>query len=116
MKIGKSFLMVDINKIQSEIVERLKPLQPERIILFGSYALGNATEDSDIDLLLVRGDNAEIDNYHLAARKKLRDLIYKYRIGFDVLTASQEFLDSREDFFYKVDILTNGKVIYAKSG
>lgn len=46
--------------------------------------------------------------------KKIRDLIFKYRIGFDILAASQDFLDSREDYFYKVDILTDGKVIYAK--
>lgn len=106
--------MVDIKKIQSEIVERLKPLQPEKIVLFGSYASGKATEDSDIDLLLVKDDESSIENYELMARKRLRDLIYKYHIGFDILAASQKFLDSREDYFYKVDILTNGKVIYAK--
>ena len=106
--------MVEITKVQAEIVERLKSLQPERIILFGSYAMGNATEDSDIDLFLVKDPNNNPDNYELLARKKIRDLIYKYHIGFDILAASQEFLDSREDYFYKVDILTNGKVIYAK--
>jgi predicted nucleotidyltransferase len=106
--------MVDILKIQSEIVERLRSLQPEKIILFGSYALGNATEDSDIDLFLVKNPGNEQSDYELLARKKLRDLIFKYRIGFDVLAASQEFLDGREDHFYKVDILTDGKVIYAK--
>lgn len=106
--------MVDIKKIQSEIVDRLKSLQPERIILFGSYAMGNATEDSDIDLFLVKDPKNNQDNYELLARKKLRDLIFKYRIGFDILAASQEFLDSREDHFYKVDILTEGKVIYVK--
>ena len=106
--------MVDIKKIQAEIVERLKSLQPERIILFGSYAMGNATEDSDIDLFLVKDPKSNQGNYELLARKKLRDLIYKYRIGFDILAGSQEFLDSREDYFYNVDILTDGKVIYAK--
>jgi len=53
-------------------------------------------------------------NYEVDARMKLRDLTRKYHIGFDILTASQEFLDSREDYFYKIDILTDGKVIYAK--
>jgi len=32
--------MVDIETIKSEIVERLKPLNPNKIILFGSYAYG----------------------------------------------------------------------------
>lgn len=62
--------MVDIKKIQSEIVERLKSLQPEKIILFGSYAMGNATEDSDIDLFIVKDPKSKQDNYELLARKK----------------------------------------------
>lgn len=106
--------MVDIKKIQAEIVERLKPLQPESIILFGSYANGNPTEESDIDLFLVKDTDEHLRQYKVDARIKLRDLIFKYHIGFDILAASQDFLDSREDYFYKVDILTHGKVIYAQ--
>ena len=39
--------MLNIEKIKNEIVELLKPLNPEKIILFGSYAYGIPTEDSD---------------------------------------------------------------------
>jgi predicted nucleotidyltransferase len=107
--------MVDIATIQEEIVERLKPLEPEKIILFGSYANGTPTEDSDIDLFLVKDIQTDtMVNYLFNARKRLRDLISKYKIGFDVLAASQTFLESREDFFYKVDILEKGKVIYGQ--
>ena len=45
--------MVDIEELKQEILERLRPLDPERVILFGSYAHGNPTEDSDIDLYVV---------------------------------------------------------------
>ena len=107
--------MVDINKIQAEIVERLKPLEPEKIILFGSYAYGTPNEDSDIDLFLVKDVETDVSrSFVLNARMRLRDLIRKYHIGFDILSASQGFLESREDYFYKVDILKNGKVIYGK--
>lgn len=106
--------MLDIKKIEPEIVERLKPLSPEKIILFGSYAYGNPTEDSDIDLFLVKENDENLREYKVDARMKLIDLISKYHIGFDILAASQDFLDSREDYFCKVDILTNGRVIYAK--
>jgi predicted nucleotidyltransferase len=107
--------MIDIEKIQQEIVECLKPLRPEKVILFGSYANGTATEDSDIDLFLVNDSRMDLpENYELKARKQLRELIFKYQIGFDVLCASQAFLESREDYFYKMDILKNGKVIYAQ--
>jgi hypothetical protein len=46
------------------------------------------------------------------ARKKLVDLTYKYGIGFDILTSTQSYLSRRKDYFYKVDILQNGKVLY----
>jgi predicted nucleotidyltransferase len=107
--------MLDIEKVQEEIVERLKPLEPERIILFGSYANGTPTEDSDIDLFLVKdtGQGGQKD-YEVNALLRLRDLIRKYHIGFDILSASQAFLESREDFFYKVDILQQGRVIYGE--
>jgi len=47
---------VEIQELKREILERLQPLDPERVILFGSYAYGNPTEDSDIDLYVVTKD------------------------------------------------------------
>ena len=109
--------MVDIEKIKDEIVERLKPLDPDKIILFGSYAYGTPTEDSDIDLFLVKDDlNVEnFDKYELQASKNITDLIYKYKTGFDLLSASSNYLDKRQDYFYKVEILKNGKVLYERN-
>ena len=44
--------------VEHEIVERLvKALHPLRIYLFGSHAYGTADRDSDVDLLLVVGDD-----------------------------------------------------------
>jgi len=40
--------MIDIETLKAEIIERLKPLKPEKIILFGSYAYGTPAEESDI--------------------------------------------------------------------
>mgnify|MGYP000386243254 FL=1 len=47
---------MEIQELKREILERLQPLDPERVILFGSYAYGNPTEDSDIDLYVVTKD------------------------------------------------------------
>uniref|UniRef100_A0A7C1FRL8 Nucleotidyltransferase domain-containing protein n=1 Tax=Caldilinea aerophila TaxID=133453 RepID=A0A7C1FRL8_9CHLR len=49
-------MRVEIQELKREILERLQPLDPERVILFGSYAYGNPTEDSDIDLYVVTKD------------------------------------------------------------
>ena len=42
----------------------------------------------------------------------MRDLVEKYRIGFDFIIASEEFTKGREDYFYKKEILEKGVVIY----
>ena len=49
------------NDIRNRISESLKPLHPEKVILFGTYAWGHPTEDSDIDLIAVLRDRQEIN-------------------------------------------------------
>jgi uncharacterized protein len=45
--------MIKAGKIESLISEIAREFKPQRIILFGSYASGNATPDSDVDILVV---------------------------------------------------------------
>jgi predicted nucleotidyltransferase len=45
--------MVDFKDIQALADRIAKHFNPERIILFGSYAVGTAGPDSDVDLLVV---------------------------------------------------------------
>ena len=72
--------MVDIKKIRKEIVERLKPLNPDRVILFGSYANDTVTEESDIDLYVVTNDDfmpaswKEKNSIYLEVSKNIREL------------------------------------------
>ncbi len=48
-------------KLSDELRDRIRaaltPLHPEKVILFGSYAWGQPTEDSDIDLYVVTQDD-----------------------------------------------------------
>lgn len=106
--------MINIEEIKPQIIEALMPLKPDKIILFGSYAYGVPNEDSDIDLFLLK-DDLTIDDtryYQREARKQIRKFIYKYKIGFDILSAPTEYIKQREDYFYKIDVLQNGKVWY----
>ena len=47
-----------VHQIADQLLPYLKVVveqfQPEQIILFGSYAYGNPTQDSDVDLLVVK--------------------------------------------------------------
>lgn len=105
----------DLEILKQEIISRLKPLQPQKIILFGSYAQGNAAEDSDIDICLVYSCPA-VSEYtmEIQARKRLRDLIYTYRIGFDVFCQNLYDIQNGQDVFYHQEIAQKGQIIYAQ--
>jgi predicted nucleotidyltransferase len=108
-------MVVDIGIIEQEIALRLKRLNPDKIIIFGSYASGPADDESDIDICIIKNlPKSSARAYTLQARKHLRDLVFKYKIGFDIITVPENFIHEREDPFYSIDILTKGKVIYAK--
>lgn len=102
--------MLNIDQIKPQIIERLKSFDPEKIILFGSYAYGKPTKDSDIDIMIIKKEPEE----HIEAKAliKLKDLMKKYKVGFDVLCTTPEYLSKREDPFYKVDILQKGIKLY----
>jgi uncharacterized protein len=71
-----------------QITQRLvSALQPEQIILFGSYAYGEPNADSDIDLLVIVSQSDE-PRYHRArvAYKALRGI----GIPTDVIVMTRE--------------------------
>ena len=102
--------MIDIEALKPQIIERLLPLNPDKIILFGSYAYGVPNDHSDIDLFIEK--NKLVNNLEAIAMVKLRDLMKKYKIGFDILTSTHEDILKREDPFYKIDILQRGIKLY----
>ena len=53
-----------MNQLSAELLSEIRrrlvaALKPEQIILFGSYAYGEPTEDSDIDLLVIVAQSDE---------------------------------------------------------
>jgi len=109
--------MIDIEELKPLIIERLKPLNPNKIILFGSYAYGTPTEDSDIDLFLIKDDLAieDMRSYKLELQKKLFDIQKKYLLGIDLFVDSTQRMKYRieniKDQFYD-EILSKGVKIY----
>ncbi len=58
-----------------KISERLKKeYHAERVILFGSYATGEATEDSDVDLFIIAPTNERFFERMAAVLRLVRDL------------------------------------------
>ena len=50
--------MITEAQIQAVVQRIVDGYAPDRIILFGSYAYGTPTEDSDLDLLVVKAGDA----------------------------------------------------------
>lgn len=111
--------MKDINQnLIDEIVECIKTIKPEKIILFGSYAYGTPIEASDVDLFVIKNVEPEkVRDIRLQVRKMLRGVQLKYKLGFDILVDSEkriiERIEKIKDCFYK-EVLEKGVVIYAK--
>jgi len=103
-----------------EMTERLKALNPYKVILFGSYAAGNPTEDSDLDVAVIL-DSDEIvktftermDRWHPVA-KAVREV--HYQIAMDIIVYSKAEIDylKKEGDSFLEEIESTGKVLYEK--
>ena len=84
---------------------------PERIILFGSYAYGAPTADSDVDILVVMPARNELDQ---AVRI---DAACEPYFALDLIVRTPENLRWRleEGDSFLREITTRGKVLYEKA-
>ncbi|MCB1177444.1 MAG: nucleotidyltransferase domain-containing protein [Leptospiraceae bacterium] len=98
-----------INEI-SEII--IKEYNPQKIVLFGSYAKGTAGKNSDLDLLIIADKEKEKPRWKRGL--KLRLLLSKYTIPRDLLFYSSEeiakWLNTPMSFVHTV--LKEGKILY----
>lgn len=85
---------MEIAKIKLEIIERLKPLNINQVILFGSHAYGIPHKDSDVDLYVVTNDDflpqsfEENMNIKLKVIKVLDELTDK--VAMDIIIHTQK--------------------------
>ncbi len=96
-----------IDKVVNTIV---KNEHPEKIILFGSYANGTTTKDSDIDLLIIKKKVKS----KIKETKKVRELLRNIRIPKDILLITSEdynFYRKESGSIFK-DIDKEGIVLY----
>src|SRR5215216_5676618 len=88
-------------------------LKPEKIILFGSYAYGNPTPDSDVDLLVIMKTRAkEIDRFVAVS-----NLLYPRQFPVDILVKTPQEIEAearKKGNFFMREILKKGKVLYVR--
>lgn len=86
--------------------------QPEKIILFGSLATGEITEESDLDLLIIK----ETTRRPIERVMEIDALLGHPRIALDVLVYTPKEIEylQREGSQFIEDILSSGLVLYEK--
>lgn len=85
--------------------------EPDRVVLFGSYAYGKPRPESDVDLLIIMDSDLRNIEQALLITQKLN-----YRFGVDLIVRTPHQVKERiemGDFFMR-DILEKGKVLYAR--
>ena len=96
-----------IDEVRRRIAENFKP---QKIILFGSYANGTPTEDSDLDLLIIKDSDlpTRIQN------RKVRKILTGLEIPVDVMVKTAEEFETYKDIIGTIIYPANkfGKVIY----
>jgi len=107
--------------LEEAIVERLRGLDLQKVVLFGSHAWGQPGPDSDMDLLVVLNDeglpetSAERGRLHKRVARHLRDLEREMPIDLIVHTRPmhRDFLERDSMFARKVN--RQGRILYEES-
>ena len=105
--------MVIGTDIMQEIVDRLvERFHPEKIILFGSYATGDADEGSDVDLLIVAETGLPPGERFAAASRALAD----FPAAFDVFLKTPDEYRRRRHVVNHIVYFADkyGKVVYER--
>jgi len=101
-------------EILAEIVRRIVDrLNPEKIILFGSYAYGQPHQDSDVDLFVIQETNQKYVDRCVA----ISELIIPRPFPLDIIVKTPQEVAlalQKSDYFIK-EIIERGRVLYERS-
>lgn len=104
---GADIPMRVIRRFARQVAERF---QPDKIILFGSYAYGTPHADSDVDMLVIMPARNELDQ---AVRIRLT---VDYNFPLDLLVRTPKNMKWRleEGDWFLREIMSRGKILYEK--
>jgi len=104
-------MIEDYSKTIDGIVRRItEKISPLKIILFGSYAYGSPTKDSDIDLLIIK--ESSLPRHHRT--KEVRRILRGMKVAVDIIVYTPEEIKKWEgiDTAFITGVLKKGKVLY----
>jgi predicted nucleotidyltransferase len=106
-------IMTTVDDTLEVMIQRIvSGFQPERIILFGSYARGDANPSSDIDLLVVMPDGTDRRQAAIAMKEALDDV----RVPKDVIVTTPDLITRHGHLVGTIlrPALREGKELYAR--
>lgn len=105
--------MINTKQIQNLGQQIGQRLPAERVVLFGSYAQGQPTEDSDVDLLVVARTALPPSQRYAAVRQLLAD----YPAAFDIVVKTPEEFERWRSVVNHIVYFADkyGKVLYDRS-
>ena len=106
-----------INEVKEECTSLVRDLLKEdlvEVVLYGSCARGDYTEDSDIDIaLLTKSDRLEVKKYENALATIATEIAMKhFAIVNFVCLPYEEFEEKKTWYPYFMNIATEGEVLY----
>lgn len=108
--------MVSISKevIDSMAHRIAREVDPQRVLLFGSWARGEATEHSDVDLLVVEREPFGDNRSRRREAARIWRCLSGFRIPTDILVYSAGEVEQWKDSRYHViaKALREGRVLY----
>ncbi|TAJ75535.1 MAG: nucleotidyltransferase domain-containing protein [Gallionellaceae bacterium] len=93
-----------------KLVECLKRYKPEQIIVFGSYARGDADEQSDLDVVVIKQTEKRFLDRLIEAARCLDNDLGKVDVFVYTREEFEEMRQRGNPFIEKV--VTEGRVIY----
>lgn len=108
----------NLKKILMELAEMLRQVYRDKlkaVILYGSVARGTATEDSDVDIMvLVDGTDQEVRAFEDKLGDVSTDISIKYFKVFSIVDVSyQEYMDWMKISPFYRNVSEEGVVLYA---
>lgn len=102
-----------VSKTLPQAVKKIaEALKPEKIILFGSYAYGNPTPDSDVDLLVIMRSRKSAKECRLAVSK----LLIPRPFPVDIIIKKPKEIEYalKTNSVFTKEIYTKGIVLYER--
>ena len=104
----------EVQKRIREIAEKIwREYQPEKIILFGSYAYGEPTEDSDVDLLIIKDTDESADERWMRVMRMVRGIAGRMPVEPHIYSLREfEHRMKIGDMFLVREVLPKGEVLH----